>query len=174
MLGMIQGPPGFAGGPVHQPWRQYRAGKKAGALTAEEGQSVILDWKPTFPPSSLPIWRSQTAQPPGDCFAKIQALWRGFRVKDSRTVQIIFVQPVKGRVLLLTHLWDTCLHCGRVSARLLTPCISQGSLEYRMNTQPWCRRQDTWCVLEVGPCQPEKSELGWNCPPQLQLKSLGS
>ena len=103
---MIQGPPGFAGGPVHQPWRQYRAGKKAGALMAEEGQSVILDWKPTFPPSSIPIWRSQTAQPPGDCFAKIQALWRGFRVKDSRTVQIIFVQPVKGRFLTLEDLHD--------------------------------------------------------------------
>ena len=41
-----------------------------------------------------------------------------------------------------------------------------------MSTQPWCKRgEKTWCVLEVGPCQPGESELVWNCPPQQQLKS---
>ena len=133
------------------------------------GAEHHLGWEtylPSFIPSHL---EEQTAQPPGDCFAKIQAVWRGFMVKDSRTVQIILVQPVKVRVLLCTHPWDSCLHWGRVSARIVTPCTSQGSLEYRMNTQPWCRRKDTWCVLEVGPCQPEESELEWNCPSKFRL-----
>ena len=48
-------------------------------------------------------------------------------VKDSRTVQIIRVQPVKGSVLLLAHPWDTCLHWGRVSARLLLLLLNRFS-----------------------------------------------